>query len=118
MRSSRRASKKVPFPYIWVLATYAFQYVTVPHPPVHVCWLTPANPNADITICTGSYTAGSLAAVRAFSHEDVAQSNIDAVRERIGRVTNFYALFRVPVVNGRIPPPRLASSLIECRPLG
>lgn len=79
---------------------------------------SPANPNADVTICTGSYTAGSLAAVRAFSHEDVAQSNIDAVRERIGRVTNFFALFRVPVVNGRIPPPRLASSLIECQPLG
>jgi transcriptional regulator with XRE-family HTH domain len=77
----------------------------------------PTNPDTDVTICSGCYTAGSLAAVRAFTHADVAQPNIDAIRGRIGQVTDFFALFRVPVVNGRIPPPRLASSLIECTAL-
>lgn len=80
--------------------------------------VNPANPETDVTICTGSYTAGSLAAVRAFTHPDVAQLNIDVVRGRIGQVRDFFVLFKVPVVNGRIPPPRLASSLIECAALG
>ena len=41
-----RGSKKRPLPCISRFATNAFQYVTVPQAPVHVCWLKPARPYA------------------------------------------------------------------------
>lgn len=74
----------------------------------------PMNPDADITICTGGYTAGVLGAVRIFTHPDTTTANIDVVRDRLGQLTNFYVLFKVPVVNGRVPPPRLGSTLMTC----
>ncbi|MGH3433502.1 MAG: hypothetical protein ACRDQB_11775 [Thermocrispum sp.] len=75
----------------------------------------PANPETDLTICTGGYTAGTLAAVRTFTNQDVADANIDVIKSRVGRITDFFALFRVPVVNGRVPAPRLSVSLLEAR---
>lgn len=73
----------------------------------------PMNPETDVTICTGTYAAGTLAAVRAFTNPDVAQGNIEVIQSNLGGISDFYALFRVPVVNGRVPAPRLSVSLME-----
>ncbi|MGH3516298.1 MAG: helix-turn-helix domain-containing protein [Haloechinothrix sp.] len=74
----------------------------------------PTNPDTDITICSGAYTSGVLGAVRAFTYPTVVPDNVGLIRSRVGRITNFYALFRVPVVNGRVPAPRLGNGIIEC----
>ena len=77
----------------------------------------PANPHTDVTICTGCFTAGTLAAVRAFTNQDVADANIEVVKSKVGRITDFFVLFRVPVVNGRVPAPRLSISLLDAQPV-
>lgn len=77
----------------------------------------PANPETDLTICTGGFTAGTLAAVRAFTSQEVADANIGVIKSEVGRITDFYALFRVPVVNGRVPAPRLSVSLLQATAL-
>ena len=64
---SKRESMNVPWPYICVFATYAFQYVTVPHPPVQVCWFTPASPNADGIIVAALLPSGLFAFPSIFS---------------------------------------------------
>ncbi|MGH3949573.1 MAG: helix-turn-helix domain-containing protein [Pseudonocardiaceae bacterium] len=74
----------------------------------------PTNPDTDITICSGVYTFGVLGSVRAFTYPPVAPDNVDLIRSRVGRISDFYALFRVPVVNGRVPAPRLGAGIIEC----
>lgn len=74
----------------------------------------PTNPDTDVTVCSGCYTAGVLGAVRTFTSPATTALNLEVVRSRIGRISNFYVLFKVPVVNGRVPPPRLESALIDC----
>src|SRR5205814_5660274 len=49
-----RGSQNTPLPSSSRFATYAFQYVTVPQPPPHVCRFTPASPNAaGISVAAG-----------------------------------------------------------------
>jgi len=77
----------------------------------------PTNPEADLTICTGSYTYGALGAVRLFTDPRHGAGNVAVVRERLGQARAFAVLFRVNVIDGRVPVPRLPGSLIECRAL-
>lgn len=72
----------------------------------------PTNPSVDITLCSGCHPAGVLGAVRSFTHPDVVADNVETIRTEVGRLTNFFVLFRVPVVNGRVPPQRLRHTMI------
>ncbi|HET9141272.1 helix-turn-helix transcriptional regulator [Actinophytocola sp.] len=77
----------------------------------------PTNPDADVTICTGGYTYGVLGAVQLFTDPRLGADNVAAVRERLGQIRAFAVLFRVNVIDGRVPPPRLPGSIIECAAL-
>lgn len=77
----------------------------------------PTNPDCDITICSGAYTYGVLGAVHLFTNSRLAADNIEAVRARLGQARGFAVLFRVKVIDGRVPTPRLPAAIIECVPL-
>ena len=74
----------------------------------------PNDPDTDVTICSGVFTHGVLGAVRAFTNPHVAGENVEAIRERLGQVKNFAALFRVNVIGGRVATPRLATAILDC----
>jgi hypothetical protein len=74
----------------------------------------PTNPDTDVTICSGVFTHGVLGAVHTFTNTNVAAENVDEVRKRLGQTTSFAALFRVKVIGGRVPTPRLATAIIDC----
>jgi transcriptional regulator with XRE-family HTH domain len=74
----------------------------------------PTNPGTDITICSGVYTAGVLGAVRSFTTQHVANENVAAISDRLGQATSFAALFRVKVIEGRVPTPRLTTAIVDC----
>jgi hypothetical protein len=74
----------------------------------------PTNPDTDVTICSGVFTHGVLGTVDAFTHPHVASENVEVVRERLGQTTSFAVLFRVKVIGGRVPTPRLTSAIIDC----
>jgi hypothetical protein len=74
----------------------------------------PTNPDTDVTICSGIFTHGVLAAVHCFTSSHVAGDNVDAVRERLGQAKSFAVLFRVKVIDGRVPTPRLSTAIIDC----
>ncbi len=78
----------------------------------------PTNPAVDITLCSGCHPAGVLGAVRSFTHPDVVADNVETIRAEVGRLTDFFVLFRVPVVNGRVPPQRLKHTLIRAEGIG
>src|SRR6266849_1297432 len=63
----RRRSKNVPCPFSSRFATYAFQYVTVPHPPVQVWRLTPAIPYAGGISVAAGFPSGRNALPSRFS---------------------------------------------------
>lgn len=74
----------------------------------------PSDPETDITICSGIFTHGVLGAVRSFTNPHVAAENVEAIRERLGQTTGFAALFRVNVIGGRVPTPRLSTAILDC----
>ena len=74
----------------------------------------PNSPDTDVTICGGVFTHGVLAAVRTFTNPHVAGDNIEAIRERLGQTTSFAVLFRVNVIGGRVPTPRLSTAILDC----
>lgn len=74
----------------------------------------PNSPDTDVTICSGVFTHGVLGAVRAFTNTHVAGENVEAIRERLGQITNFAVLFRVNVLGGRVTTPRLSSAILDC----
>jgi transcriptional regulator with XRE-family HTH domain len=74
----------------------------------------PNDPETDVTICSGVFTHGVLGAVRTFTNPHVAGENAEAVRERLGRLTNFAVLFRVNVIGGRVATPRLSTAILDC----
>lgn len=74
----------------------------------------PANPDTDVTICSGVFTHGVLGAVHSFTNPRVAAENVEAIRERLGRTTSFAVLFRVKVIDGRVPTPRLSTAIVDC----
>lgn len=78
----------------------------------------PMNPETDVTICSGIYTPGVLGSALAFTYPGIAHENVQAVREHVGQASAFAALFRVKVVDGRVPTPRLAHEIIDCVPAG
>lgn len=77
----------------------------------------PTNPDADITICSGVYTYGVLGAVQVFTSPRLGADNVAAVREHLGQNRSFAVLFRVQVIDGRVPTPRLPAAVIECAAL-
>lgn len=77
----------------------------------------PTNPDTDVTICSGTYTYGVLGAVHLFTNPRLAADNVEAVRGRLGQVRGFAVLFRVKVIDGRVPTPRLPVAIVECLPL-
>ncbi|HEV2784083.1 MAG TPA: helix-turn-helix transcriptional regulator [Actinophytocola sp.] len=77
----------------------------------------PTNPDTDVTICTGVYTYGVLGAVHLFTNPRLAGENVRAVQERLGQARAFAVLFRVKVIDGRVPTPRLPAAIIDCVPL-
>lgn len=74
----------------------------------------PTNPDTDVTICSGIYTFGVLGAVQAFTNPRLAGDNVQAVRDRLGVSRGFAVLFRVKVIDGRVPTPRLSATMIDC----
>jgi transcriptional regulator with XRE-family HTH domain len=74
----------------------------------------PTNPDTDVTICSGIFTHGVLGAVHSFTNPHVASDNVAAIRERLGQTTSFAVLFRVKVIDGRVPTPRLSKEIIDC----
>lgn len=74
----------------------------------------PNSPENDVTICSGVFTHGVLGAVRAFTNQHHAWENVEAIRERLGQITNFAVLFRVNVIGGRVATPRLPASILDC----
>ncbi|HEU5472406.1 MAG TPA: helix-turn-helix transcriptional regulator [Actinophytocola sp.] len=74
----------------------------------------PTNPDTDVTICGGSHTYGVLGAVHLFTNPRLGADNVAVVRERLGGTRGFAVLFRVKVIDGRVPPPRLPGSIIDC----
>lgn len=74
----------------------------------------PTNPDTDVTICSGIFTHGVLGAVQSFTNPHVAGDNVVAIRERLGQATRFAVLFRVKVIDGRVPTPRLSTAIIDC----
>jgi transcriptional regulator with XRE-family HTH domain len=74
----------------------------------------PTNPDTDVTICTGTYTYGVLGAVQLFTNPRLAAENVEAISARLGQLGRFAVLFRVKVIDGRVPTPRLPSAIIEC----
>lgn len=77
----------------------------------------PTNPERDVTLCSGVFTHGVLGAVMAFTDADVAEENETTIRQKLGEVDNFAALFSVKIVAGRVAPPRFSDSLLGCAPL-
>jgi transcriptional regulator with XRE-family HTH domain len=74
----------------------------------------PTNPDTDVTICSGIFTHGVLGAVHSFTNPKVAGENVEVIRERLGQTTSFATLFRVKVIGGRVPTPRLSTAIIDC----
>jgi transcriptional regulator with XRE-family HTH domain len=77
----------------------------------------PTNPETDVTICTGTFTYGVLGAVQVFTNPRLAAENLDAVRARLDQkdqAGGFAVLFRVKVIDGRVPTPRLPSAILDC----
>lgn len=74
----------------------------------------PNDPDTDITMCSGVFTHGVLGAVRAFTNPHVAGENVEAILERLGKITNFAVLFRVNVIGGRVSTPRLPAAILDC----
>ena len=74
----------------------------------------PNDPDTDVTICSGIFTHGVLGAVRAFTNPHVVGENVEAIREQVGRLTNFAVLFRVNVIGGRVATPRLSTATLDC----
>jgi transcriptional regulator with XRE-family HTH domain len=74
----------------------------------------PTNPETDVTICSGSYTYGVLGAVQLFTNPRLGADNVAAVRERLGQVRSFAVLFRVKVIDRRVPTPRLPAVILDC----
>jgi transcriptional regulator with XRE-family HTH domain len=76
--------------------------------------VNPTNPDADVTICAGIYTHGVFGAVQAFTNPRIGADNVAMVRERLGQTRSFAVLFRVKVLDGRVPTPRLPAATIDC----
>lgn len=74
----------------------------------------PTNPDTDVTICSGVYTYGVLAAVHLFTNQRLAGDNLQAVHDRLGQAHNFAVLFRAKVIDGRVPTPRLPAAIVDC----
>jgi hypothetical protein len=74
----------------------------------------PTNPETDVTICSGIYTYGVLGAVHLFTNPRLAGDNVAAIQDRLGQARAFAVLFRVKVIDGRVPTPRLPAAMIDC----
>lgn len=74
----------------------------------------PTNVDTDVTICSGIYTPGVLGSALAFTYANIAEDNVEVIRNRLGRIAAFVAVFRVKVVDGRVPTPRLSTAVIDC----
>jgi hypothetical protein len=74
----------------------------------------PNSPDTDVTICSGVFTHGVLGAVHTFTNPHVAGENVEVIRERLGQTTSFAVLFRVNVIGGRVPTPRLSNAILDC----
>ena len=76
--------------------------------------VNPTNPDTDVTICSGCYTYGVLGAVHLVTNPRLAADNLQAVRDRLGQTRSFAVLFRVKVIDRRVPTPRLPSAIVDC----
>ncbi|MFL6144870.1 MAG: helix-turn-helix domain-containing protein [Labedaea sp.] len=74
----------------------------------------PTNPDTDVTLCSGSYTYGVLGAVELFTNPRLAGENVEAVHQLLGQAKSFAVLFRVKVIDGRVPTPRLSTAIVDC----
>src|SRR6185437_3433557 len=96
--SFNRGSWNRPFPCISSTATNAFQYVTVPQAPLHVCWLNPARPYAfGMSVAPGTWVPVTTPSVicrvlKAFPSRNISASNLPGPQllntaSKVGRST-------------------------------